>query len=1054
MWEWTDATPGEIVGDLIDHALARGSLDGVTYDFTDSLDSDGEAWAETTIDFVAKVGDDYTKILDELKSKYGVDHDMTSDLVFHLFNEQGSDDTAESTGPTLISGANVIDLTYAESFDDPANVALVVGGNVVHEADDPTSVSAYGRWETAVSDDSVVDAGVAEVVGQAAIQFRKAPQEQITAEVVAVPNLRPFVDMKPGDWIKVTDNEKGLIQARYRIMAITGRMLDGVPSFAFDLNSFRLEFDLRVARAVGRTLADVESGVGDSEDTVHLHGSTTILDGAITEPKIVSLAVTSAKLAESAVVTSKLAAGAVDNAKLADLAVDAAKLANSAVTATKIANLAVGSAAIQALAVGTAHIADAAIQTAKIGDLQVIDAKIGSLHGNKIVAGSITTQRLVVGSFDNLISNPGMETGAFDPGVIFDNAGSLWDVSSTVVKSGGFALHYNSTGQTGAARFNLNGWDGLFPGHVVCAQGDEFYIEYYHRVGASGTANRSRIFLGFFDETGTWTGDSQGSGFLTPDTAWEIGWARATAPAGAAYVVPTLILEDDGHNHHHYFDDFYMRKMVGDAIIQNLTADKIIAGTIDTGTIFVASRLEIAVNGLISTAAAGNRRIEVRSDDATPDDGIATSAIVQFFPPGTTYAPGAIYNIDGDLTAGVREQVVMVSPSLLSNPGGVRSAWNENGPIVHQGYDSPSNNYSQFEHQVRVQDGSSGAPTITRSANPNGEGIYFGSSQIGFVFGTVDTFNITSAGIRVVAGNVRVPNGSASAPSYQFQSFNGSGMWADASTVLRFSTDGTERAQVYANGLLAVSGNASNVGFGFLGDSDTGMFRPADGQVAFACASVEKAKFTALGLYMNVDGNASQPSIGLSYSDVDTGIWHPGDGIIEFVVNGSGAGNPAGMVIRDDSLIAVHAKSDNLMSLGVDGVRWTEVWAVDGSINTSDPRRKVELQDSDLGLDFVMALRPRMWKWEWGTRPHYGLAAPEVLKAVKEVGGSDFAGYIDPNVKPRPKGYWSGNGPRPRRKVDTGLRYTEFIGPLVKAVQEQQAQIDDLRRELEKTRAV
>ncbi len=61
---------------------------------------------------------------------------------------------------------------------------------------------------------------------------------------------------------------------------------------------------------------------------------------------------------------------------------------------------------------------------------------------------------------------------------------------------------------------------------------------------------------------------------------------------------------------------------------------------------------------------------------------------------------------------------------------------------------------------------------------------------------------------------------------------------------------------------------------------------------------------------------------------------------------------------------AIRPLTDNAMSCGLSGSRWTEVFAVSGTINTSDARDKTAIADLGLGLDFINALRPVAYKWK------------------------------------------------------------------------------------------
>jgi hypothetical protein len=118
---------------------------------------------------------------------------------------------------------------------------------------------------------------------------------------------------------------------------------------------------------------------------------------------------------------------------------------------------------------------------------------------------------------------------------------------------------------------------------------------------------------------------------------------------------------------------------------------------------------------------------------------------------------------------------------------------------------------------------------------------------------------------------------------------------------------------------------------------------------------------------------------------------------------------------------AVLPATDNALTLGASGARWSAVWAATGTIATSDARQKTDIVPCDLGLDFLLALNPVRYRWRDGERPHYGLIAQEVRAALDASGVADFGGY----VKATPSDPQS----------EEGLRYAEFIAPLITAVQ-------------------
>lgn len=170
------------------------------------------------------------------------------------------------------------------------------------------------------------------------------------------------------------------------------------------------------------------------------------------------------------------------------------------------------------------------------------------------------------------------------------------------------------------------------------------------------------------------------------------------------------------------------------------------------------------------------------------------------------------------------------------------------------------------------------------------------------------------------------------------------------------------------------------------------------------------------------DGSAASPSISFR-SDPDTGIYRADVDVIAMALGGVShyyfAGAPH-QHFRPDP--------DNAKALGTPSFRWTTVYAVTGTINTSDATLKSSIRDTDLGLKFIQALEPKTYKLEGGSRPHQGLLADQVKEVMETQGIDDFAGYIDPSVT-------GDEGPK-------GLRYSEFIPPLIKAVQELAAGVE------------
>ena len=148
--------------------------------------------------------------------------------------------------------------------------------------------------------------------------------------------------------------------------------------------------------------------------------------------------------------------------------------------------------------------------------------------------------------------------------------------------------------------------------------------------------------------------------------------------------------------------------------------------------------------------------------------------------------------------------------------------------------------------------------------------------------------------------------------------------------------------------------------------------------------------------------------------------------------------------------------ANNANNLGSSALKWKEVFAVAGAINTSDRRSKKNIRNSTLGLRFIRKLRPVNYQFKDTTsiqnrtvgnntvsenvtqtdpKGYEGLIAQEVFETLTElnVTAVEFAGYYDPAAT--------------NETGELGLRYTEFVSPLIKAVQEvdQTVQTLDLR---------
>jgi hypothetical protein len=135
------------------------------------------------------------------------------------------------------------------------------------------------------------------------------------------------------------------------------------------------------------------------------------------------------------------------------------------------------------------------------------------------------------------------------------------------------------------------------------------------------------------------------------------------------------------------------------------------------------------------------------------------------------------------------------------------------------------------------------------------------------------------------------------------------------------------------------------------------------------------------------------------------------------------------------------ATTDDVCDIGGSTTRFNDIYATNATIQTSDRNEKNTIVDSDLGLDFVKRLSPKSYKFNGKTRTHYGLIAQDIETVLSDISKStsDFAGFIKDDISEELDG----------SEYRYGLRYTEFVAPLVKAIQEQQEQIEQLKTEIQ-----
>lgn len=123
---------------------------------------------------------------------------------------------------------------------------------------------------------------------------------------------------------------------------------------------------------------------------------------------------------------------------------------------------------------------------------------------------------------------------------------------------------------------------------------------------------------------------------------------------------------------------------------------------------------------------------------------------------------------------------------------------------------------------------------------------------------------------------------------------------------------------------------------------------------------------------------------------------------------------------------AVQAGVDNSITLGSVSRRWSAVYAVNGTIQTSDIRFKKNILPLNYGLAEIMKLEPVSYDWKDNSGSHkIGLIAQEVKKIVPEVVTGDES------------------------KESLGMNYAELVPVLINAVKELKSDLENTKKELE-----
>ena len=123
---------------------------------------------------------------------------------------------------------------------------------------------------------------------------------------------------------------------------------------------------------------------------------------------------------------------------------------------------------------------------------------------------------------------------------------------------------------------------------------------------------------------------------------------------------------------------------------------------------------------------------------------------------------------------------------------------------------------------------------------------------------------------------------------------------------------------------------------------------------------------------------------------------------------------------------------DDTSDLGSGALRWNDIYATNATIQVSDKRLKKDIKTQDLGLSFILSLEPVQYRMLNGSRLHEGFLA------------QDIEAYLPRDSSMLIKS----------KEGQYGLRYSEFISPIVLAIQELSEKVDKQPKEIEVIREI
>ena len=299
--------------------------------------------------------------------------------------------------------------------------------------------------------------------------------------------------------------------------------------------------------------------------------------------------------------------------------------------------------------------------------------------------------------------------------------------------------------------------------------------------------------------------------------------------------------------------------------------------------------------------------------------------------------------------------------------------------------------------------------------------------QIDFKTGGTDRFTIDASGDVLISAGKLTTSGANGADNqgvnitdtgysktHKIYGDNSLHIQADSGQQILFKPNATEAARFDASGNLGIGrtpSNYSGLSFSAPITDAAGILQTRAGGINLGGATYRKA------------------AIFSPTADADAGY-------MQFYVATSGSTSTTAMQWQITQYGTFAPNGNNTKNIGDTSNRVSVIYTAN-AVNVSDQTLKTEIKDCDLGLDFINTLKPKSYKnlkeknvpLEEGhddyNKKHYGLLAQDLID-----------GSLSDSVYGTKDGEYS-------------LAYNDLIAPMIKAIQEQQEQIESLQQEIE-----